>query len=38
MAGDLDVTLLISASIWTVLIIIVGFSWFRAAEDRYARD
>jgi teichoic acid transport system permease protein len=38
MAGNLDVTLLVSASIWTVLIVTAGFFWFRAAEDRYARD
>lgn len=28
----------VSMFIWTVLILIFGFLWFRAAEERYARD
>jgi teichoic acid transport system permease protein len=38
MAGNLRGTLLLSAAIWSVGILIVGFLWFRAAEDRYSRD
>jgi teichoic acid transport system permease protein len=38
MAGNLRGSLLASASIWTVSIVVVGFFWFRAAEERYARD
>lgn len=28
----------VSMFVWTVLILIFGFMWFRAAEERYARD
>lgn len=38
MAGNLRGSLLLSASLWTVAILVVGFLWFRAAEERYARD
>ena len=38
MAGNLRGSLLVSATIWSVAIIVVGFVWFRAAEERYARD
>ena len=38
MAGNLEVSLLLSATIWAAAILIVGFFWFRAAEERYARD
>ena len=38
MAGNLRGSLLASATIWTVSILVVGFFWFRAAEERYARD
>jgi teichoic acid transport system permease protein len=37
MGGDISATVFISASIWTVLAPIVGFVWFRAAEERYGR-
>lgn len=37
MGGDISVTVLISAAIWTLLAPIVGFLWFRAAEERYGR-
>lgn len=30
--------LLVSASMWSVMTLIGGFLWFRAAEERYARD
>lgn len=29
---------LTSASIWSVAVLIVGFFWFRGAEEQYARD
>ena len=38
MAGNLRGSLLLSATIWSVAIVVVGFIWFRAAEERYARD
>jgi teichoic acid transport system permease protein len=38
MAGDFQVSLLLSASIWTAVVLVVGFLWFRAGEERYARD
>ena len=38
MAGNLRGSLLLSALLWTVAILVVGFLWFRAAEERYARD
>jgi teichoic acid transport system permease protein len=38
MAGNLRGSLLLSALIWSIAIIAVGFFWFRAAEERYARD
>lgn len=36
--GSLDGAVILSAAIWTVGILIVGFVWFRAGEERYARD
>ena len=27
-----------SMLIWTAAILVVGFTWFRAGEERYARD
>lgn len=38
MAGDLQTDLLLSASIWTAVSLVGGFLWFRASEERYARD
>lgn len=38
MAGNLRGSLLLSATIWSISIVIVGFVWFRAAEERYSRD
>jgi teichoic acid transport system permease protein len=38
MGGDLPTDLLVSAVVWAVLIFIVGFAWFRSAEEAYARD
>jgi len=37
MGGTLDGMLVLSTSIWAVLIIIIGFLWFRAGEDLYGR-
>ena len=28
----------VSMFVWTILIVVLGFLWFRAAEERYARD
>ena len=38
MAGNLQSDLLFSAFAWTAVSLIGGFLWFRAAEERYARD
>ncbi len=38
MAGNLRIDLLVSASIWSLVIVVFGFIWFRAAEESYARD
>ena len=38
MAGNLQTDLLVSAVVWSIVIFIVGFAWFRAAEEAYARD
>ncbi len=38
MGGSLGESLVVSALAWTVAIFIGGFLWFRAAEERYARD
>jgi teichoic acid transport system permease protein len=38
MAGNLRTDLLVSAVLWSLGIVVVGFMWFRAAEERYARD
>ncbi len=38
MAGNLQTDLLVSAAVWSVTLAIGGFLWFRAAEERYARD
>jgi teichoic acid transport system permease protein len=37
MGGNLEGRLLLSASVWSVVLVIFGFVWFRAAEERYAR-
>ncbi len=37
LGGPLLAVWLIVAAVWTVGILVFGFLWFRAAEDRYAR-
>jgi teichoic acid transport system permease protein len=37
MGGDLEGSLLLSATLWATALSVFGFLWFRAAEDRYAR-
>lgn len=36
--GELDERLIVSGSLWSVVLLIAGFAWFRAGEERYARD
>ena len=38
LAGNLQTDLLVSAFVWSIAILVVGFMWFRAAEETYARD
>ena len=38
MGTDLTGSVVLSAAVWTVTILVIGFLWFRAAEERYARD
>lgn len=38
LAGNLQSDLLLSAVVWAIAILVVGFAWFRAAEETYARD
>jgi teichoic acid transport system permease protein len=38
MGGSLDVQLVPIAVAWSVVLLVGGFLWFRAAEERYARD
>ena len=38
MAGNLQTDLLLSAAVWSVAIFLAGFTWFRSAEETYARD
>ena len=38
MGGGLDGVLVVSSLVWSVVMLVVGFLWFRAAEERYARD
>lgn len=38
MGGEFRADLLLSCLVWTVALLIVGFVWFRAGEERYARD
>jgi len=38
MGGEFRQDLLVSALVWSVTVLIVGFLWFRAGEERYARD
>lgn len=38
LGGEFPGTLLLSAVLWTIALVIGGFFWFRAAEERYARD
>jgi teichoic acid transport system permease protein len=37
MGGDISSNVIASAAIWTVLAPLIGFVWFRAAEERYGR-
>lgn len=36
--GDLDERLILSGCVWAVGLLLFGFAWFRAGEERYARD
>ena len=36
--GDLDLVLVLSGTVWSVVLCVGGFLWFRAGEERYARD
>lgn len=38
LAGNLQTDLLVSAVVWSIVIFVAGFAWFRAAEEAYARD
>jgi teichoic acid transport system permease protein len=38
LAGNLQTDLLVSATVWSIVIFIAGFAWFRGAEEAYARD
>jgi teichoic acid transport system permease protein len=38
MGGDLDGALVVSGLVWCLVMLVAGFTWFRAAEERYARD
>lgn len=38
MGTDVTTTVLVSATIWTIAAPVIGFTWFRAAEERYGRD
>ena len=35
---DVEPAVLVSASLWTVALLAVGFLWFKAGEELYARD
>ncbi len=37
LGGDLDLTILVVGTGWSVLLLVGGFLWFRAAEERYGR-
>jgi len=38
MGGDLEISVVVSALAWTLSLLIGGFLWFRAGEERYGRD
>ena len=38
MGTELDSILILSAVIWSFVLFVGGFHFFRAAEERYARD
>lgn len=38
MGGEFRADLLVSAIVWSVALFVIGFLWFRAGEERYARD
>jgi teichoic acid transport system permease protein len=38
MGGDLGASILVSALVWTAALLVGGFLWFRAGEERYGRD
>ena len=37
MGGDISSSLFVSAALWTAVLSVGGFVWFRAAEERYGR-
>ena len=37
MAGSFDGRCVVSVAVWTLVIVVVGFAWFRAGEEKYAR-
>lgn len=38
MGTDCDPELVLSAASWSILALVIGFLWFRAGEESYARD
>lgn len=38
MGGGFEPLLLLSATVWSLILLVFGFFWFRAAEETYARD
>ncbi|WP_420450880.1 ABC transporter permease [Ilumatobacter sp.] len=38
LGGALHPALIVSAVVWSLVIVTVGFTWFRAGEEDYARD
>jgi teichoic acid transport system permease protein len=38
MGSEAEIVHLVSLTGWTVVLLIAGLSWFRAAEDRYGRE
>jgi hypothetical protein len=38
MGGGLDGAVVVSALVWTAALVVGGFLWFRAGEERYGRD
>jgi hypothetical protein len=38
MGEEVTTSIVVSALVWTIALLVGGFLWFRAGEERYGRD